>query len=598
MSDFIGHKPCISALCGSSDALAVSVDEDGKLYGKCFSCDTPFGHNKLAIGLPELGATPIEYGAKEVDESEKFEEELRMAESLPITKELFKRIKDTTSSKGKNFRGIRDETLKRFKILTAYDEETGEVSNRFYPYTEDYKMRGFKKRIVIPEKDFRAVGRFGNESDMFGEHLCKDGGRILFIVGGEEDVAAAWQMMDDHNDSERFKSPDVVSPATGEKGCAKQIAAKYKFFDKFDKIVIGMDNDEAGREATHIIAPLLPSGKVYVAVWPENDPCECIKEGKERDFISAMFKAQKTQYVPEGITSSMGLEDLMREYVSMDRLTLPDFMHRMQKMLAGGIPLGYIVNILSASGTGKSTFCDAMILHWIMDNPYTVGIVSLEASEGEYAVNLSSSYCGFKLNLIESAKDRLAYLADEENTAKRKVLWQRSDGTPRFYLVDSDISNLQRKIEQLIITYGCKVICLDPLQDIFDCLSQEEQNKFMAWQKNTVKKYSIIFININHARKSGSGQKANSTGADLNEEDMHGVSAIFKSGAINIILGRDKEAEEEIERNTTYAKITKARGVGNTGKAGAYYYCNEEHTLYDKGQYFLGREEMLEPKEE
>jgi archaellum biogenesis ATPase FlaH len=597
MSEFIGHFACIGMLCGSSDALAVSVDDDGIYFSRCFSCDTPFGHNKLAKGIPSLNIEPIEFNKEEeIDENEKFEKEMELSKQEPITAAMAKSIADNTSLSGRDYRGIRDSTLARFRIRTGFDEETGEVNRRFYPYTENYKLTGYKKRITAT-KGFDAVGRYGNESDLFGEHLCKDGGRTLIIVGGEEDVAAAWQMLDDMTDGSKFDAPHVVSPTTGEGGCSKQIAAKYAFFDKFDKIIIGFDNDDAGRKATHLIAPLLPSGKVYTAVWTENDPCECIKQGKQRQFIDAYFKAMKTMYVPEGITSSLGLEDLMREYIGMDRLTLPAFMHRMQKMLAGGIPLGYIVNILSASGTGKSTFCDAMILHWIMDNPYTVGIVSLEASEGEYAVNLSSSYCGFKLNLLESAEDRLAYLADEENVAKRKILWQRSDGSPRFYLVDSDIKNLQKKIEQLVITYGCKVICLDPLQDIFDVLTSEEQLKFMSWQKETVKKHQIIFININHARKSGQGQKANSTGADLNEEDMHGVSAIFKSGGINIILGRNKEAENEYERNTTYAKISKARGVGNTGQAGAYYYENETHKLHDKSEYFLGREHLLEEAE-
>lgn len=63
---------------------------------------------------------------------------------------------------------------------------------------------------------------------------------------------------------------------------------------------------------------------------------------------------------------------------------------------------------------------------------------------------------------------------------------------------------------------------------------------------------------------------------------MHGHSSIFKSGGINIILMRDKEAEDPDERNTTRAKLTKARGVGNTGNAGEYYYDNRTHQLWDK----------------
>jgi hypothetical protein len=87
----------------------------------------------------------------------------------------------------------------------------------------------------------------------------------------------------------------------------------------------------------------------------------------------------------------------------------------------------------------------------------------------------------------------------------------------------------------------------------------------------------------------GGGQKANSTGADLHEEDFQGSSAIFKSGACNLIFTRDKEAEDEIERNTTKMKASKIRWTGKTGGAGEYYYDNETHTVHDKDDYFNSR---------
>jgi hypothetical protein len=94
-------------------------------------------------------------------------------------------------------------------------------------------------------------------------------------------------------------------------------------------------------------------------------------------------------------------------------------------------------------------------------------------------------------------------------------------------------------------------------------------------------KKGITFVNVNHSRKSGQGQKANSKGADLSEEDMMGHSSIFKSGGVNLILMRNKEAEDEMEKNTTLMKLTKARGVGDTGIVGKYYYEMEKHKIWD-----------------
>ena len=57
-------------------------------------------------------------------------------------------------------------------------------------------------------------------------------------------------------------------------------------------------------------------------------------------------------------------------------------------------------------------------------------------------------------------------------------LIQFEDGTDRFFLLDNrdgSIEEIQDTIEELVVACGCKVIILDPLQDILDGLSNEEQ---------------------------------------------------------------------------------------------------------------------------
>lgn len=581
LTKFIGHFPCISRKCSSSDALAISEDEEGVYFGKCFSCDKDFGHNYLAKLMPELDIEFINWNKDEELE------ELYTEMGDVITVDQRKRVEDSTTINADNFRGIRQDVCSYYQIRTEFYNETGEVVKRYYPATENYELVGYKVRVV-ETKDFYPVGHVGKSCDFAGQFRHKGGAKTVIICGGEEDMAAAYQMLLDSwkkgsDGKPAYAMPAIISPLVGE-NCKSQIKTNYEWLDKADKIILCFDNDDAGKKATEDAVKVLPSGKVYVMDIPCKDPNACLLEGKHKEFVDAFWRNHK--YVPVGITSSDNLEQKMMEYVSMERISLPPFMHKMEEMLRGGIPLGYIVNLLAASGQGKSTIADAMVLHWIMKNPYTVGIVSLESSEGEYGVNLSSAFCGFKLNMLRSAQERVEWLQRPENVAKRRELWVREDGSPRFYLVDADIENLQKKVEYGVKILGWKICILDPLQDIFDCLDSDQQAKFMKWQKDLVKEYSMVFLNINHSRKSQQGQKANSQGANLSEEDMHGSSSIFKSGGINIVIGRNKEAEEDVERNTTYVKLTKARGVGNTGPAGAYYYDNETHTLYDKDDYF------------
>lgn len=144
---------------------------------------------------------------------------------------------------------------------------------------------------------------------------------------------------------------------------------------------------------------------------------------------------------------------------------------------------------------------------------------------------------------------------------------------------------MKQKIEYLIVALGCKIIVIDPIQDIFDAMPDDQQAAFMKWEKDLVKREQVTIVNISHSRKAQGGQKAGSKGADLSEEDMMGHSSIYKSGGINLIISRNKEDEDEFERNVSRLKVTKARGIGFTGFAGEYYYENVTHKIWDKDDY-------------
>jgi len=53
-----------------------------------------------------------------------------------------------------------------------------------------------------------------------------------------------------------------------------------------------------------------------------------------------------------------------------------------------------------------------------------------------------------------------------------------------------------------------------------------------------------------------------------------------------LLFSRDKEAEDDVERNTTFMSASKIRWTGKTGIAGEYFYDIETHTMYDKEYYF------------
>jgi KaiC/GvpD/RAD55 family RecA-like ATPase len=388
----------------------------------------------------------------------------------------------------------------------------------------------------------------------------------------------------------------VVSPTIGEGGAAKQVALQYEWFSRFEKVIICMDNDDAGQKAADAIARVLPKGKAYVLSMSLKDPNEYLKNGRNREFISAYFSAK--QFAPSGIVGSGSLGDAIRATMDSEKIPLPAFMHEVQELMAGGIPLGVWVNLGSASGTGKSTIADECIYHWIFNSPYRIGVVSLEADKGQYGINILSRHIGIKLNLIQDTAYKRELLDTPDIQAKERELFFNEDGSHRFHLVDDrdgGLEDLKEQIMKLIVICECKVIVLDPLQDILDGLTNEEQAVFSRWVKGLLKSHGVTFICINHVRKSQSGGKQNSEGADIHEEDFQGTSAIFKSAACNLLFKRNKEAESVVERNTTLMKMTKCRWTGNTSPiAGKYYYDNQTHTMHDLNDYIRRHPEMMQ----
>ncbi len=411
-------------------------------------------------------------------------------------------------------------------------------------------------------------------------------------IVGNCDCLSAYQMLENYRKSKNndYDPTPVVSSVIGESGSAKQLQKQYEFLNRFDKIVVCYDSDQAGKDAVGEVAKVLPKGKMYVMELPLKDTNAMLEAGREKEWINCFFKAKA--YTPNGIVASSDLMDKIIQEATTPKIPLPPFMHKVQDMMAGGIPLGVVVNLASASGTGKSTIVDELTYFWVFNSPHKIGVVTLESDCGQYGTKILSRHISQKIDLISDVDTKLDFLAKPEIIEQANILWNNPDGSPRWYLVDErdgGLEDLKEQIMKLIIACDCKVIILDPIQDILDGLGNDEQAVFLRWMKGTIKSHKVTFINVNHVRKNGTGQKANSAGADLHEEDMMGSSTLFKSSACNLLFTRNKEAEDEIERNTTKMKASKIRWTGKTGCAGEYYYDNETHTVHDKEDYFSSR---------
>src|SRR5690606_32127932 len=221
------------------------------------------------------------------------------------------------------------------------------------------------------------------------------------------------------------------------------------------------DMDEAGREAVEAVAKVLPKGKVFVMQLPLKDANDMLLAGKQKEFVRAFFNAKP--YVPSGIVGSSSLGDKIREAEKISKVPLPPFMRKVQDLMAGGIPLKRIVNLGSASGTGKSTIIDEMVYFWVLNSPHKPGVVTLESDCSEYGKKLISRHMGRKIDLIDNYEYKQEFLNSEAFKIAEKELFETPDGQDRFHLVeerDGSVEDIKDLIMRLIIQCECKIIIL------------------------------------------------------------------------------------------------------------------------------------------
>lgn len=514
------------------------------------------------------------------------------------SKEEWLRDKETYTTDPRGFRGLKKSTCDLYQVHHEFIEVEGklQVLKQYYPITKDNEFSGVKIRIVHPKKDFRADGHCKADCDLFGQAVFKAStSKWVIIASGELDALSASQMLNCEQGVLK-KDPDtggyvfpvipVVSGTAGEASSLKQYKANYDFLDKFEIIFIIPDKDDKGDEALHKVAQSLPKDKLKVIDLPAKDVNAMLEAGREKDFVRAFWNAK--YYSPAGILGSDQLYEKMLEKAKTKKIEFPPFLEKLNEVTGGGMTLGSIINITGGSGSGKSTVANEIAKHHILKKDYGVGIISLESDAGDYAENILSAHIQEKLHWIKDPDEKLKYLQQDNVRAAAKSLFYNADGSPSFYMIDErgDYANLQSKIEELIISCDVQIILIDVLSDVFDGESIDFQSKWMAWEKAIVKRYPVTIINVVHTRKLGGGQKAASTGGVATEEDMTGSSTQYKSASLNLIISRNKVAEDEVLRNIMQINLFKNRQTGWTGEACQLYYDSKKHAFTELTEWF------------
>ena len=507
-----------------------------------------------------------------------------------LSSEQLENIYSETSEDLKcSYRGLDKSICKELSIRWKYDEKTGKVSEMWCPYhikeNGEIVITGYKVRKAKPtekQQKFYSVGYVGKLNCMFGETF--EVNESIVYVGGEIDVVSATQMIRQGLSKYPSRKVTVVSSPLGEPMTAELIKTNWDFISKHTKHVLALDNDDAGKKSQEDCKEILPLECTLEAHLALKDANEYLnpRNGKTAEDYTRAVYWNPTPCKSFGIVDSANLLQSAIEAVSKERIKLPPYLNELNDVFKGGIGLQEIVNLISAPSLGKSVFVNEIVLHWLIHSPYKNFIISTEDGAGSYTAKIASRIIGNKILAAETIPERVKLL--EDNAELINSYLRDEDGVGRFSILDEipqSLEDMQQVILQAIKIHGCQVIITDTLSSVIGSRSNQEQEDWMNFLEHTRRNYDVTFINVTHTKKTQDG-KALSEGGEATEEMIKGSGAIAQTATVNIILRRNKMAEDEIDKNTTYVDVVKNRTIGTTGRGLAkVYYSNVLHTLFD-----------------
>jgi len=506
-SEFVGHEPCPK--CGSQDNLARYTDG----HGFCFGCQ-----------YYEHGDDTQESVVKD-NKMEFIEGDVSPLNKRKLTQETVEKW------------GYKQGTYKGKKVhLANYRDIQGNL---------------VAQKVRFPNKDFLFIGDTQN-SGLYGQHLWRDGGKMVVVTEGELDALSVSQIQGN-------KWP-VVSVPNGSAGAKKALAKQLEWLEKFESVILMFDNDEAGLKAVDDCVTLFSPGRVKIAKLPLKDASEMLQSGRSKEVIEAIWEAKV--FRPDGIVDGKDLWDLVSSNDVNDSIDYPYPGLNSKTM---GIRKGEIVCITAGSGIGKSQVCREIAYHMLLQDK-KVGYIALEESNKRTALGFISLYLNRPIHLQNV----------EVNDEDLKDGFENTLGTGNLYFYDHwgsmDVEHLLSKIRYMVRGLGCEYIILDHISIVVSGMEGGDERRMidnaMTKLRSLTEEVQCGMILVSHLRRP-SGDKGHEDGAKTSLAQLRGSHSLGQLS--DIVLGCERNQQGE-DPDVTKVRVLKNRWTGETGIATQLHY--------------------------
>jgi len=436
----------------------------------------------------------------------------------------------------------------------------------YFPYRNDDGDIIAAKKRPPDKKKISIEGDWKNAEPLFGMSLFNKGSaKSVMLCEGESDTLAAFEM--------NGRKWPVVGIRDGASSAAKNVKAAYDWLDSFETIVVCMDNDEAGKDATKKICEVF-GAKVKVVKLDEGykDVCDYLRDRKEGQFMSRYWQAE--QFVPSGLINGAMLWEELSKPMAKPAANWP--YEKLDKMLCG-LRQRELITIAAGSGSGKSTFLRQLVSHLLKTTEDNIGLMFLEESAARTALGIMS---------VEAQKP-LHLPTTEVTDQEKRAAFDATMGTGRITLMNHfgslDMENILAKMRWMAKGQGCKWIFLDHYQMTISGMDVDERKALdvlLTRLRTFVEETGVTVFGVSHTRRDSSSKGAEN-GAELTLSSLRGTAGIGQLSDAVIGLQRDQQNDDEKIRNTTLVRLLKSRYTGSTGPAGYLFFDAESNRLIE-----------------
>jgi twinkle protein len=455
-------------------------------------------------------------------------------------------------------RGLTEETCRKWGYGVAkINGVPAQVANYC-----DESGRPVAQKVRYKNKKFAILGD-ADKMSLFGQHLWRDGGKMITVCEGEIDALTVSQLFGN-------KWP-VVSIPHGAQSASKYIAKSIDWLERFETVVLCFDNDDAGKAAAQECALLFTPGKVkIVSNLPGKDPNECLMASKGKEVVDAIWAAKT--FRPDGVIPGEEMWPIIS--TDEDVPTIPYPWEGLNSKLMG-IRSGELVTITSGSGIGKSSVCRELA-YWLMQKGAKVGYIALEENVRRTGENLMALHMGIPRYFW---KDR------EVTMDQKREAFDATLGQGNIVLYDHwgscESDNLISQIRYMARGMGCTHIFLDHLSIVVSGLDEGDERRIidntMTKLRSLVEETKISMFVVSHLKRpAGQGHEE---GAQTSLSQLRGSHAIAQLSDCCIGLERNQQDIENPHR--TSVRILKNRWCGDNGLCACLEYDRDTGRLME-----------------